>query len=649
MQERASELDRARSALRLRLAGAALGLTLLVLSNGGARESAGAAVLAYTIGAILIRFGVARGVVPLATIGIVLDVIYASALTSSLASTEPAWALYAFAIANASQRWGAWGAVAATAGAVAAYDIVLGARSPDARASDLWPIQVILAIGLLCTELVLAIARTAREQGDLRAIALAQRDVAAANDVDEILSRVVSHAALTFSAKGAWIERRDRRGVPTLSHMHGVTVRRELATIDVPLDDATALVAGFAARDEHREALVADLAAHARPLLAAAKERAKLREQIETATRLADGLRALSGETEISGVLTRIVVMAASLGGAATLVRRSDGGVLAGDALPASLVSFVRDTRPPIVVTDGSFTGTDGRRLTAVAAASAGPGLVIVLVSPEREIDAPSLRALELIGAVAGGVLARMGERDVATRERAELREETERLQTELRSREETLASTVHELRTPLTSVTAYGQLISRNLQSALQQLAQLDRLIGDLRRDAVPALTLAETDLLKQVKDAAQRQRLLTSANVTVAAEGEGPFVVRADVGRLGQVLDNLLGNAVKFSPKDAPIDVAVRRVEEVVLVSIVDEGRGLSNEDLERVFERYYRSASTSADVPGLGIGLAVSRDIVTAHGGRIWAESAGVGRGSTFTIALPAVAKTSNAEVR
>lgn len=648
MQERASELDRARSALRLRLAAAALGLTLLVLSADGARESAGLAVLAYTLGAIAIRVGVSRGVVRLATAGVVLDVIYATTLSSSLASTEPAWALYAFAIANASQRWGAWGAVATTAAAVAAYDIVLGARSPDARASDLWPIQVILAIGLLCTELVLAIARTAREHVDLRAIALAQSDVAAASDVDEILSRLVSHAALTFGAKGAWIERRDRRGVPTLTHAHGVTARRELATIDVPLDDATTLVAGFAVRDEHRDALVSDLAAHARPLLAAAGERARLREELATATRLADGLRGLAGETETSGVLTRIVVMAAALGGTASVVRRSDGGLVAGDPLPPSLVSFVRDTRPPIVVTDGSFTGTDGRRLAAVAAASAGPGMVLVLVS-ERAIDPASLRGLELIGAVAGGVLARMGERDSATRERAELLEETERLQTELRSREETLASTVHELRTPLTSVTAYGQLISRNLQSALQQLAQLDRLIGDLRRDAVPTLSLTELDLLKEAKDAAQRQRVSSGANVTVAADGHGPFTVRADAGRLGQVLDNLLGNAVKFSPKGARIDVTVRRVDDAVLLAVTDEGRGLTNDDLERVFERYYRSASTSAEVPGLGIGLAVSRDIVTAHGGRIWAESAGAGKGSTFTIALPALAKTADAEVR
>lgn len=620
-----------------------------MLSAGGDRSLAGGAVLLYAIGAILVRYGVVRAARGLAGAGVVLDVLYASALTSSLPSTEPAWALYAFAIAIAASAWGAWGAVATTAGAIAAYDVVLGAHGVEARASDLWPIQVLLAIGLLCTELVFVIARSAREHADLRSMVVAQRDVAAAVDTADILARVVSHATLTLGAKGAWIERRDRRGVPRIEHARGITARHELVAVEAALDEGTALVAGFAQRDERSEALLRDLAAHARPLLVAAAERERQRRTIGMGTQLTDGLRALANETEASGVFTRIVVMTAALGGSASLVRRSDGSLVTGDPLPASLTSFVRDTRPPIVVTDGSFTSADGRRLKSIAAASAGAGLALVLVSRDADIDATTLRALEVIGAVAGGLLTRIGERDAASRERGELRSAADRLQSELRSRDETLASTMHELRTPLTSVTAYGQLISRNLQSALQQLAQLDRIIGDLRRDAVPTLALAEIDLLQQAKEAAQRQRVLAGANVGVEADGEGPFFARADAGRLGQVLDNLLGNALKFSPKDAPIDIVVKRDGDTILVSVIDEGRGLAGEDLERVFERYYRAATTSAEVPGLGIGLAVSRDIVTAHGGRLWAESAGAGQGSTFTIALPAVAQASRTEVR
>jgi signal transduction histidine kinase len=197
----------------------------------------------------------------------------------------------------------------------------------------------------------------------------------------------------------------------------------------------------------------------------------------------------------------------------------------------------------------------------------------------------------------------------------------------------------MHELRTPLTSVTAYGQLISKNLQSALAQLAQLDRIIGDLRRDPASGLTLAEIDLHKSARDAAQRQRLLSEASISVEVEGDGPFTAIADGGRLGQVLDNLLGNAVKFSAKDAEITILVRREGDRVVLSVTDSGVGLAADQLERVFQRYYRAPDS--DVPGLGIGLAVSHEIVAAHGGRIWAESEGVGRGATFNIELPAAA--------
>ncbi|MDQ2951113.1 MAG: HAMP domain-containing histidine kinase, partial [Chloroflexota bacterium] len=263
--------------------------------------------------------------------------------------------------------------------------------------------------------------------------------------------------------------------------------------------------------------------------------------------------------------------------------------------------------------------------------------LALVLLSTIAPLTEAHLRALDTLGRAAGGSLARIGERDALTAECKELRVLADRLQGELREREDTLASTMHELRTPLTSVTAYGQLIAKNLQSALQQLAQLERLIGDLRHDPA-ALTLAEVDLVVAAREAAQRQRLLNDAVVGVSVEGAGPFRVTADAGRIGQVLDNLLGNAVKFSPKGAHIEIVVRRDDGNVVLSVIDDGPGLAAADLERVFDRYYRSGKTDAAAPGLGIGLAVSHDIVTAHGGRIWAESEGPGEGATFSIALP-----------
>lgn len=231
-------------------------------------------------------------------------------------------------------------------------------------------------------------------------------------------------------------------------------------------------------------------------------------------------------------------------------------------------------------------------------------------------------------------------ERDELQRIVTGLRALNDHLREELHQRDEAVASAVHELRNPLTSVQAYGQLMSRNLQSVQRQVEQLERLIGDLL--ALPgARTIVETevDLAREAREGAQRLRLLTDTEVDVSADGPGPFVVRGDAGRLGQVLDNLLRNAAKFSPPGRTIEVELARTDEEVQLTVTDKGSGIPAEELGLIFERYYRGAGQRREVAGEGIGLAVSREIVLAHRGRIWATSQGTGRGSSFHIALPA----------
>lgn len=231
-------------------------------------------------------------------------------------------------------------------------------------------------------------------------------------------------------------------------------------------------------------------------------------------------------------------------------------------------------------------------------------------------------------------------ERDELSRIVAGLRALNEHLRDEVRERDDAVASAVHELRTPLTSVQAYGQLMSRNLQAVQRQVEQLDRLIGDLL--ALPGakpLATDEVDLVRQARDAAHRIRIVTDAEVHVTVRDDGPHVVRGDAGRLGQVLDNLLRNAAKFSPPGKPIDLDVRREGGEVILAVTDRGSGIPADELPMIFERYYRGSGPRRQVPGEGIGLAVSREIVLAHQGRIWAASAGAGKGSTFLFALPA----------
>jgi signal transduction histidine kinase len=111
----------------------------------------------------------------------------------------------------------------------------------------------------------------------------------------------------------------------------------------------------------------------------------------------------------------------------------------------------------------------------------------------------------------------------------------------------------------------------------------------------------------------------------------------VRADPGHVERVLTNLIENAAKYSPAGEPIVVEVEPGDGEVVFSVRDRGPGLTAEEEAHLFERFYRSPRVRHRTPGTGLGLAICREIVRAHGGRIWAESA-EGRGSTFAFTLP-----------
>ena len=113
-------------------------------------------------------------------------------------------------------------------------------------------------------------------------------------------------------------------------------------------------------------------------------------------------------------------------------------------------------------------------------------------------------------------------------------------------------------------------------------------------------------------------------------------PVVGCWDPDRLGQVLDNLLGNAVKYSARGEEVTIQVAALDGEARLQVTDRGAGIPPEVLPRLFERFYRADHTGGS-SGLGLGLYIARMLVEAHGGRIWAESE-VGRGSAFTIALP-----------
>jgi signal transduction histidine kinase len=214
--------------------------------------------------------------------------------------------------------------------------------------------------------------------------------------------------------------------------------------------------------------------------------------------------------------------------------------------------------------------------------------------------------------------------------------------------RDEFLSLAAHELRTPLTAIKAYAQLMEgkgeyspRGLEVIIGRVKLLERLIDDLldlsrlqigrlelRCLRVDLVTLAQ-QVLEQVDDGKHRLRLEAPPT---------PVVGVWDSDRLEQVLANLVSNAIKYSPRGEEIAVTIRRLDDRVEVAVRDRGEGIPAEALPRVFDRFYRVPRGETGPSGLGLGLAISKALVEAHGGTITAASAGPGQGSTFAFTLP-----------
>jgi PAS domain S-box-containing protein len=214
-----------------------------------------------------------------------------------------------------------------------------------------------------------------------------------------------------------------------------------------------------------------------------------------------------------------------------------------------------------------------------------------------------------------------------------------------------------HELRTPLTSLLGNVQLIRRRAQRegilterdqrafevVITQTQRLNRMVKallDVSRLETGQLSLerAPLDIRLLVQQVVNEiQSTLTQHTIASTAPRQ-PLVIDGDTLRLEQVLQNLIQNAVKYSPNGGAIHVQVRQEDATACVDVIDNGIGIPEEAQERLFTRFYRAGNVDADhISGLGIGLYVVKEIVTLHGGTVTVESV-EGVGSTFTICLP-----------
>lgn len=220
--------------------------------------------------------------------------------------------------------------------------------------------------------------------------------------------------------------------------------------------------------------------------------------------------------------------------------------------------------------------------------------------------------------------------------------------------RSELIGNVAHELRTPLTTIkgTLEGLIDGvlpadpATLHELRRETDRLQRLVRDLQELSRVEGGAVELDLVPRpvtamVADSVDRlQRQYQEKGVDLAVEmpPESP-VALADPDRIGQVLQNLLGNALQHTPPGGHVIVNVRMDADNAVISVVDNGVGIAPEDLPRLFERFYRADRSRARTSGgSGIGLTIAKHLVEAHGGRIWAESGGLGQGSQFSFTLP-----------
>ena len=252
--------------------------------------------------------------------------------------------------------------------------------------------------------------------------------------------------------------------------------------------------------------------------------------------------------------------------------------------------------------------------------------------------------------------------RDVTERKRLDqaLEEKNVELEQANHLKDEFLATVSHELRTPLNAILGWARMlastplppdrtrhaigtIERNaaaLALIIDDLLDMSRIVaGTLHLAPQPVDLVAVT---QATLDAVRPSAVTKHLHLAFSPDVPAVELVPGDAGRLQQVISNLLTNAIKFTPEGGRVDVFIERSNDHVEVRVVDTGQGISPDFLPYVFERFRQAdGATTRRHTGLGLGLAIVRQLVELHGGTVHAASEGVGHGATFTVSLPMAA--------
>ena len=221
--------------------------------------------------------------------------------------------------------------------------------------------------------------------------------------------------------------------------------------------------------------------------------------------------------------------------------------------------------------------------------------------------------------------------------------------------RREFVANVSHELRTPLTTMRSYLEALAEGawrdeelapnfLNVTQTETERMIRLVNDLLK--LSKMDSGETELNKEMVDfkvffnrIIDRFEMSKSQNVIFERDmPKSPYFVEIDTDKMTQVFDNIISNALKYSPDGGKVSFQVSEVDGLLRTKISDQGMGIPKENLDKIFDRFYRvDRARSREMGGTGLGLAISKEVINVHGGAIWAES-DYGKGTTIFFTLP-----------
>lgn len=337
---------------------------------------------------------------------------------------------------------------------------------------------------------------------------------------------------------------------------------------------------------------------------------------------------------------------------------------MGGSRIPlnGSICGHVFRTGEPVVIGDVSqvsyyFQGHPEVRSELTVPVRASGEIIGVLNLESRQLDAFDKEDLTFYNVIAGQLGMALENARLYT-EVCSYAGELANAVTELRAldrlRNAFIQSVSHELRSPLALIRGYAELLdsgelgelSSEQQGPVEIIARRSRMLGDMVED-ITLLLMAEARILMREPLAMDElvrgtvedfQLAVEQAELMLKAEiAPGPLLVDGSPVHLRRLLDNLIGNAVKYTPAGGAITVSVRQEDEQILLQVADTGIGIPSDKLEQIFERFYQVDSSSRRYRGVGLGLALVKEIAEAHDGSVDVESE-VGKGTVFTVRLP-----------